>query len=201
MALCPVELLAPPCLQITPSNHAGIEPGGGAALVRSRKTLHPTFPAHNPARGGRGWELGGCVSTGGRQPGLHAEVGFCSSFPLRRSHISAGSLGSLTSSRPQRIKRSGKFYVWPQRRELGHTGIMEDAGAQGAVSLVVCHDHLVSCTLLGWLEATFQLTWVLEHGLLPGEDSMGTPLAVSSTGWRLRVKKRIYKKAQHSCSG
>lgn len=42
--------------------------------------------------------------------------------------------------------------------------------------------RLVSCTLLGWLEATLQLTGVLERGLLPGEDSMGTPVAVSSSG-------------------
>ena len=43
MALCPVELLAPPCLQITPSNHAGIEPGRGAALVGSRKNFIQCF--------------------------------------------------------------------------------------------------------------------------------------------------------------
>lgn len=37
MAVCPIELLAPPCPQITPSNHTGIEAGKGAALVGSRR--------------------------------------------------------------------------------------------------------------------------------------------------------------------
>ena len=84
--------------------------------------------------------------------------------------------------------------MWPQSRvgslysvtqgshSLGHMGILEEASAHRAVSLVVCHDRLVSRTLLWWLEATFQFSWVLEHGLLPGEDSMGTPVAVSSAG-------------------
>lgn len=66
---------------------------------------------------------------------------------------------------------------------FGHVRIMEEASAQGTVPLVGCHDRLVSRTPLGWLEATFQLTWVWECGFLPGEDSMGTPMAVSSTGW------------------
>lgn len=65
---------------------------------------------------------------------------------------------------------------------LGHVGVVEGASAQGAVPSVGCHNHLVSCTLLGWLEATFQLMLVLESVFWPGEDSMGTPVAVSSTG-------------------
>lgn len=44
--------------------------------------------------------------------------GSCSSFPLHRSHTCAGFLGSLMSSRPQRIKPPGKFSLWPERREV-----------------------------------------------------------------------------------
>jgi len=87
MALHPVELLAPLCLHITPSNHTGIEPGRAAALLGSRKKLPATLPAHSAAEEGVERELGGCVCTGGHRPGLQAELGSCSSS-LSAGHAS-----------------------------------------------------------------------------------------------------------------
>lgn len=82
--------------------------------------------------------------------------------------------------------------MWPQRWELqpGAQGIVEDARAQGAVSLVVMSSW---CPAPCWVAGRHRpAQQVLEPGLVPGEDGRGTPVAVSSTGHRLEVKRRLH---------